>query len=397
MNQFHDPAYRHTGSLATVAALLALLAPCLLVAACGRAAGPSAPAAGSGGSSPSGSPRRPDLKPSPPRDGGPGLQLLRQAAQAGCRVSYQGVEMVSAWGVTGDSTVIANVWHHSGGDTLVQAAAAGTVSQGQRTSVSDDTDSQAPEGVLGVTWQLVSLLGANYDLAYLGPGSTDGLPAQVVEAWRENGSLAARFWLDQATKLPLRREVFDSGAHLISEDVFIDLKVGAFAADAGPAGPGGSAGAAGSAVTDATPGTQLTAVDVTQLRARGWPVPGALPGGLAMFEAGEAATRSGQVLDLGYSDGLFVVSVFMQRGGLPPKLAGWQQITLDGRDVYTGQPDRRSIAWAGRGFVFTVIADAPAATLGKAVDTLPYNAPPGFWGRLCRGFGRLASSVNPFR
>ena len=223
--------------------MMALLAPCLLVAACSaarpaRRPRPRAP----GAHRPSGPPRRPDLKPSPPRDGGPGLQLLRQAAQAGCHVSYQGVEMVSAWGVAGDTTVIANIWHHSGGDTLVQAAAAGTVSQGQRTSVSDDTDSQAPEGVLGVTWQLVSLLGANYDLAYLGPGSTDSRPAQVVEAWRENGSLAARFWLDQATKLPLRREVFDSGAHLISEDVFIDLKVGAFAADAGPAGPGGSAG-----------------------------------------------------------------------------------------------------------------------------------------------------------
>jgi hypothetical protein len=44
------------------------------------------------------------------------------------------------------------------------------------------------------------------------------------------------------------------------------------------------------------------------------------------------------------------------------------------------------------------MADAPAATLDKAVGTLPYTAPPpGFWGRLSRGFGRLASWVNPFR
>ena len=58
----------------------------------------------------------------------------------------------------------------------------------------------------------------------------------MVEARREDGSLAARFWLDQVTRLPLRREVFDSGAHLVSEDVFIDLKVGASAANYGPAG-----------------------------------------------------------------------------------------------------------------------------------------------------------------
>jgi sigma-E factor negative regulatory protein RseB len=209
----------------------------------------------------------------------------------------------------------------------------------------------------------------------------------MVEAWREDGSLAARFWLDQATKLPLRREVFDSSAHLIGEDVFIDLKLGAAAA----------AGTPSVSARDVTAGAQLTAVDLTDMRARGWPVPAALPDGLSLFEAGEAPTRSGEVLDLSYSDGLFVVSVFMQRGDLPAKLTGWQKVTLDGRDVYTGEPDQRSITWAGQGFVFTVMADAPPATLNQAMDTLPYDRPPGFWGRLSRGFGRLASWANPFR
>ena len=369
-----------SGSLATLAAMMALLAPCLLVTACTRAA---APAAGSREPAPSGSSGPAGLKPSPPRDGGPGLQLLHEAAQAGARVSYQGVEMVSAWGVDGNTTMIADVWHRSGGDTLVQADTAGTAGQGRQASVSDDTDTQAPEGVLVVTAQLVALLGANYDLAYLGSGSADSRPALVVEAWRENGTLAARYWLDRATKLPLRREVFDSGARLIGEDVFIDLKIGAAAAAAAPA--------------TTAPGTQLTDVDVSQWRARGWPVPGALPGGLTLFEAGTVATSSGNVLDLCYSDGLFVVSVFVQRGDLAAQLSGWQKITLDGRDVYTGQPDQRSITWAGHGFVFTVMADAPPAMLDNAVHTLPYNAPPGFWGRLSRGLHRLASWVNPFR
>ncbi len=379
----NGPASLLSSSLATIAAMMALLAPCLLVAACTRAA---APATGSREPAPSGSPGAAGLDPSPPRDRGPGLQLLQEAAQAGARVSYQGVEMVSAWGVNGNTTMIADVWHRSGGDTLVQAGVAGTVSQGRQASVSDDTDSQAPEGVLGVTGQLVALLGANYDLAYLGPGSADSRPALVVEAWRENGTLAARYWLDRATKLPLRREVFDSGSHLIGEDVFIDLKVGAAAAAAAPAAQAATA-----------PGTQLTDVDVSQWRARGWPVPGALPGGLTLFEAGKTATSSGDVLDLCYSDGLFVVSVFVQRGDLPAQLSGWQKTILDGRDVYTGQPDQRSIIWAGRGFVFTVMADAPPAMTDKAVHTLPYNAPPGFWGRLSRGLHRLVSWANPFR
>ena len=391
MNRFpirrDGPVAGLSGSLATIAAMLALLAPCLLVSACTRASGAPGAAAGSQESALSGSPGGTDLRPSPPQDGGSGLTLLKQAAQAGAHVSYEGVEMVSAWGVNGDTTTIADIWHRSGGETVVQAAAAGTVTQGPPAAVSDDTDSRAPEGVLGVTGQLVALLGARYDLAYLGPGSADSRPAQVVGAWREDGTLAARYWLDQATKLPLRREVFDAGSHLIGEDVFIDLKVGAAATAGGPP----------SAARHATAGTPLTSVDVTRWRARGWPVPGALPGGLTLFEAGAGATSSGQVLDLGYSDGLFVVSVFVQRGVLPADMAGWQKVTLGGRDVYTGQPDQRSIAWAGRGFVFTVMADAPQATLDKAVRTLPYSAPSGFWGRLSRGFSRLVSWANPFR
>jgi sigma-E factor negative regulatory protein RseB len=366
-------------SLLTMAALVAVLAPCLLVTACSSARGATARAARAVPAGPV-TPKVPVRQ----EDGGTGLRLLQEAAKAGSDTSYQGVEMVTAWGAGGTTTMVADVWHRSGGSTLVQVATPGTASFGQP-SVTDDTDSRAPEGVLGITGQLVVLLGANYDVAYAGDGSADSRAAQVVEARRENGRLAALIWLDKATKLPLRREVFDPGAHLIGEDVFIDLKIGAPAVAAVPTG-------------DTAPGTRrLSTTELADMRARGWPVPGALPDGLALFEASEAATRSGRVLVLGYSDGLYVVSVFVQRGDLAPSLSGWDKISLDGRDVYAGQPDRRSLTWSGRGYVFTVMADAPEATLDRAVDTLPYNSPPGFWQRLSRGFARLASWVNPFR
>ena len=358
--------------LASVAAVVFVAGPCLLVSGCTDR--PARGTAATGGPAA-------ELKPSAPEDGGPGLKLLEEAASAGSNVSYQGVEMVSSMGVSGNSTVVANVWHRSGGDTLVQSAAAGAMAAGAPADVSDDTDSQAPEGVLGLTGQLVALLGSNYDLAYTGTSSADNRPALMVEAVREDGSLAARFWLDSATKLPLRREVFDAKAHLVGEDVFINLTVGSAVAE--PA-------------ATPTAAQQLTAVDVTQMRARGWPVPGQLPGRLTLFEAGQTSTSSGTVLDLGYSDGLFAVSIFVQRGDLAPKLAGYQKITLDGRDVYADQPDHHSVTWAGQGFVFTVMADAPSATLDQAVDALPYDAPRGFWGRLSNGFTRLARLANPF-
>jgi sigma-E factor negative regulatory protein RseB len=378
------PPRRPLTWLAPLAVVVFVAGPCLLSAGCANRATRAAVAADA--SAATDAPPA-ELKPASPQDGGPGLKLLAQAAQAGSDLSYQGVEMVSSMGVNGDSTMVANVWHRSGGDTLVQSATDGTASSAQLTApsagVSDDTNSQAPEGVLGLTGQLVALLGSNYDLAYVGTSSADNRPAVMVEAVREDGSLAARFWLDSATKLPLRREVFDSGSHLIGEDVFIDFTVG-------------SSAATEPATASARAVQQLTAVDVTQMRARGWPVPGQLPGKLTLFEAGETSTRSGTVLDLGYSDGLFVVSIFVQRGALAPELTGYQKITLDGRDVYAGQPDERSVTWASQGFVFTVMADAPSATLDKAVDALPYDPPPGFWGRLSNGFARMARLADPF-
>ena len=242
--------------------------------------------------------------------------------------------MVSSMGVTGNSTVVANVWHRSGGDTLVQSAAAGTMASAAPADASDDTDSQAPEGVLGLTGQLVALLGSNYDLAYTGTSSADNRPALMVEAVREDGSLAARFWLDSATKLPLRREVFDAQAHLVGEDVFINLAVGSTVAE-----PTATSAAA----------QQLTAVDVTQMRARGWPVPGQLPGRLTLFEAGQTSTSSGTVLDLGYSDGLFAVSIFVQRGNLAPKLAGVPEDHpgRPGRLCGPARPPQRHLGRAG--------------------------------------------------
>ena len=103
------------------------------------------------------------------------------------------------------------------------------------------------------------------------------------------------------------------------------------------------------------------------------------------------------MLDLGYSDGLSVVSVFEQRGNLAAKLAGWRRTTVDGHVVFVAEPDQRSMTWSSRGMVYTVMADAPAQTVDAVVGVLPHDRPPGFWKRMSRGMVRLASWVNPFR
>jgi sigma-E factor negative regulatory protein RseB len=132
------------------------------------------------------------------------------------------------------------------------------------------------------------------------------------------------------------------------------------------------------------------------LRASGWLVPPELPGGLSLFTGAQTHTNTGIVLDLGYSDGLSVVSLFEQRGNLAVKLAGWQKITVAGHVIYAAEPDQRSLTWASRGMVYTVMADAPAQTVDTVIGVLPHDKPPGFWKRMSRGFARLASWANPF-
>jgi sigma-E factor negative regulatory protein RseB len=316
------------------------------------------------------------------------LRLLSQAAQAAIGTSYQGEEVVSRWSDGSGSVLVSDVWHVSGGQTVTQTLATGS-SLSNEPYLSADRDSQAPEGVLGITMPLVQLLEAHYIVVYAGEGSADSRTAQVVEAWRDDGSLAARFWLDDATKLPLEREVFDSASHVISQDMFIKVRFAtqaqAAAPDSGPSDPPGP-------WTDPLSRAQLLA-----LHTKGWLVPAGLPGGLSLFTGARTTTSTGTVLDLGYSDGLSVVSIFEQRGDLAAKLAGWQKTTVDGQVIYVAEPDQRSLTWTSHGIVYTVMADAPAQTVDAVVGALPHDTPPGFWKRMSRGFVRLASWANPFR
>ena len=325
------------------------------------------------------------------------VRLLAQAAQAAIVTSYQGEEVVTRWsqGSSG-SVLVSDIWHVSGGQTVTQTLDAGAAASSQPYLSSDD-DGQAPEGVLGVTVPLVQLLETHYVVVYAGAGLAVDRTAQVVEARRADGSLAARFWLDDATKLPLEREVFDTAAHVISRDVFINVR---FAKQVSSANAPAGGDVPTSTNMPADPQGLWTGpfsqARLLALRAHGWLVPAQLPGGLSLFTGAETEASNGTVLDLGYSDGLSVISVFEQRGQLAASLAGWRKTTVAGHVIFVADPDQRSLTWSGRGMVYTVVADAPAQTVDAVVDALPHDKPPGFWKRMTRGLVRLASWVNPF-
>lgn len=378
-----------------LAAALAVAVPGLLVSSCSGQAGSGAgqndsvPAAGR--SATAGRAPAPSRRPSGVR----ASRLLTQAAQAAILTSYQGEEVVTRWNSGGGSVLVSDIWHVSGGQTVTRTLDTGATFSSEA-YLSSDTDGQAPEGVLGVTTPLLQLLEKHYVVAYAGTGSADNRTAQVVEAWRSDGSIAARFWLDDATKLPLERQVFDSAAHVISQDVFIDVSFADPAAGAAVR----SANADGDAISADPQGPwtdPLSRAQLLGLRARAWLVPTQLPGGLQLFTGAETDASTGTALGLGYSDGLSVVSVFEQRGHLPAKLDGWRKTTMDGHEVFVAEPDQRSMTWSSHGMVYTVMVDAPDGTVNAVVGVLPHDAPAGFWKRMSRGVVRLASWANPFR
>lgn len=305
-----------------------------------------------------------------------GIKLLSQAAAAGRAASYQGVEAIADSTVTGPSTVVATVWHRGGGLTVTRVA-------GGQPEESYDSNGRAPEGVFGVTTTLVGLLDKNYVPEYLGTGSATGRPALVVAVRRADGTTAAHFWLDERTMVPLRRDVYDMSAHLVSDERFTTVTFGRAKMPKVAAGPGRAAWAA------APSPVQL----LSTLNGEGCLLPSTLPGDLSLYAASEAVTPSGQVADFGFSDGLSVVSLFVERGVLPAKIPGWQSGRIGGHVVYVAQHE---VTMSGSGFVYTLITDAPPKTVDAVVAALPANRSPGVLGRLGRGLDRIVSVLNPF-
>jgi sigma-E factor negative regulatory protein RseB len=313
-----------------------------------------------------------------------GLKLLGRAAQACRTVPFQGVEVLDWQGIAGPSTSLVKVWHAAGTPPLMRPALQmpnlpGGIHHIVPLGDSAGAQSLDDNGMLGMSQHLVSLLGANYRLVPGGAGQVVGRAARLVTARRPGGGLAARFWLDKATYLPLRRQVFDSSGRVVSDVSFSQLRFGRVAVTRLP-------GAAARPWGDVLVSGQLTA-----LRVRGWPLPGPLPGNLTLLSARESMFGGRPVIDLDYSDGLSVVSVFVQRGHLPSQLTGWAVVPLQGHEVYADDSTGHSVAWSARGFVYTVIAEAPQQMVGQVVSALPHDSPPGIFGRIRQGMHRLTS------
>ena len=315
--------------------------------------------------------------------GQPTMRLLGRAARACHTMTYAGVEVLGAGGGPGSTASVVNVWHAPGRVTLAETVGAAPHLPGEAPHIVLPVSSlggQALVGslMLGLSPRLAALLSANYRVAAVGWGQVAGRQARVVTATRRDGKLAAKFWLDRATTLPLRQQTFDGRGDVVSEAAFTTLTVGTDA----PAQP-----------VSAAPRQWVTA-SPPRLRAQGWPLPGQLPGHLVLLGARRDSTPEGPVIDLDYSDGLSLVSVFLQRGHLRPGLSGWSRVVMGGSPVYADSSDGQAFVWSAQGFVYTVVAAAPPQTVTQVVAALPHGSP-GLLARMRQGLHRLLSWLTP--
>jgi sigma-E factor negative regulatory protein RseB len=312
------------------------------------------------------------------------LRLLRGAEGAARTTPYEGTQFVTAWSRSGMATTSLVKVVHIPGDGTHMRVQSTTADQGGQMFEADDSEHTG--GLTGYTPKMLDLLARNYAVVRAGQGEVSGRPTSVIEARRPDGSAAGRFHIDRQTGLMLRRELLDQQGREVNLTFFTEIR---------PTAPKSRVLMASAPTVEAPWAHELASADLGSLRHRGWPVRDSLPDRLSLYDARQLDGH-GPVVHLSYSDGLSVVSVFLQRGTLDAdSVASWHKATRGGRTVYLSDTMQQRAMWAGRGYVFTVLADAPPPVVDSVVAALPHGQT-GFWGRLRRGLHRLSSWANPF-
>jgi sigma-E factor negative regulatory protein RseB len=116
------------------------------------------------------------------------------------------------------------------------------------------------------------------------------------------------------------------------------------------------------------------------------------------YRATELTSGGRPVVQLAYSDGLFAASLFVEQGGLDDgALRGFDRTQLAGTTVYVRTGLHRTVVWAGRTAVYTLVLDAPESLTPELVAALPHRPPDnGVLARLGRGIDRVGSWADPF-
>jgi hypothetical protein len=321
------------------------------------------------------------------------VDVLQRSARSWSAVSFTGTQYLTRGGDSGTAGAVVEVVHRAGGPTRVHVLGAGR----------HEVPASGARGWLASAGP-VDLLVDAYQVRLAGRESVVGRSAEIVEAWRSDGTLAARFWVDTATGLPLRRELLDPRGSVSQASAFVELAVqgrlgGVVAGMAeGSRAPGASGGGGVRPVGTGT-GPALGRDDLEALRHQGMVCPEELGDGLVLYEARRVRVdHGGTAVQLSYSDGLVSLSVFEQPGRLDgDRLEGFSSRQVGAGTVWTRPGPPSWATWSTGESVVTVVSDDPAL-----VPAVVAAVPPGDEGgqglvaRLARTASRVAGWFNPF-
>jgi hypothetical protein len=309
------------------------------------------------------------------------LSLLTAAARAVREQPYAGRQVIAVFSRQGGRTLLLDVRHVPGQGSQVRLVA--TPQTPERRYFAPDRPAGAG-AVGGLDARALKRLVTHHTPVVAGRGVVAGRPAVIVELRRRSGSVAVRLWLDERTRLPLQRDVLDPAGRLLRTSLFAAIDLRPQQTRFPRAAP-----------RPTRAGAAVDAARLTDLRERGWAAPERLPENLDLVEARLSGSGRGQVLHLGYSDGVSLLSVFEQPGRLDPgRLAGWTSERRAGRRVWVSPAVPEQVTWSAAGRVFTVISESPEA-VDLALAALPRPRSPGVLPRVGRGLSRVVSWVNP--
>ncbi|MEX1176965.1 MAG: sigma-E factor regulatory protein RseB domain-containing protein [Nitriliruptor sp.] len=228
----------------------------------------------------------------------------------------------------------------------------------------------------------------NYRIESGGTSQLDTGPANVLLATRRDGDVRSEtLHVDRETGLIVRRETRDVDGRPVRVVAYTELEVDPATGLLTPPDADGE-----------VERLSLTPVERRSLADRGVPAARELPGGFELLDASEVETAEVPTVHLVYGDGLYTLSLYVQRGRLATHATA-EATRLDvpnGGAVWRwpGSEPRR-VVWTGDGRTFTALTDAPTGALLTAVAALPSDPAPSTFRRLARGLSRVGDRILP--
>ena len=306
------------------------------------------------------------------------ISWLKKAAAAPNRVSYHGTQIITAWGPQGASSAMLDIVHAASQGSEISVVGSSSA-PGAKAFVQRATTTGA-----AIDGGPLTLLQATYQLVYKCCTDTIGRTAVLVEALRDDQTLAARFWIDTATGLLLQRQLFSvDGKTMVRATVFTELEIedSEFLGHLPPMVPNG-----------------VESIGHGQGRRpalrRAGSAPRSCPRRCTLYDV-HKDTSNGS-LQFSYSDGLFNVSLFEQRGALDPAaVAGFSSTENPGVYLRYGMPSY--VVWSSGGIVYTLIGDLPPDMLGQVVRAFPHDVPVKLTAiqRMGTGLAKIATWLTP--